>query len=61
MRTTSEEGLLLEAKIVCNGRYYQLICRIEECEPFVYGSFRNIDQALKGMTMFQLDRKSYQY
>ena len=52
MRACSEEGLLLEAKIVSDGRIFHLDCRIEEGPKFRYGSFRNIEKALKGMTMF---------
>lgn len=59
MKSTSKDGLLLEAKLVCNGRLYYLICSIEEGDAFRLGPFRNIEKALKCMTMFMLDRDTY--
>ena len=56
MKTTSKEGLLLKAKITCDGEFYYLICSVENCKPFEYGAYKSIEEALKGMTMFQLGK-----
>jgi hypothetical protein len=59
MKTTSKDGLLLEARIVCDGRRYFLICSIEGTEEFCFGSFGNIGDALKGLNAFQMDNRKF--
>lgn len=61
MVSTSKSGLLLKSKIICDGQMFRLLCSIEDSPPYRYGVFRNLDHALRGMTMFHLDRKSYAY
>ena len=56
MRTTSKDGLLLQAKITADGEYYRVMCSIEGGEWFQFGrKTKNVMEALWIMNRFQID------